>query len=56
MNTADLAIVVNGVVLLAFGGAGWDLCRRDKIRFGAGEGATKPVAPPHFETGTGGAS
>ena len=55
MNTADLAIVVNGVVLLAFGGAGWDLCRRDKIRFGAGKATPEPAATP-AETGTGGPS
>ena len=46
LNTADLAIVVNGVVLLASGGAGWDLCRRDKIRSGAGKATPEPAAPP----------
>ena len=44
-NVTGLVIVVNGIVLLAFITAAWDLCRRDKIRFGAGKATAAEPTP-----------
>lgn len=58
MNATDIETIANALVLLALIGAGWDLCRRDKIRLGASKAtpAAQPQEPAEPVTQIGRAS